>query len=360
MLSAVAIICVLGLLIAFHELGHFLVAKLVGVGVQTFCLGFGPKLFRVKWGQTDFSLAAIPLGGYVRLVGESNEDDELPPGFTPRQSYMKRPPWHRMAIVLAGPIFNFVLAVLLYWLLFWSQGVYELKAVVGKVTPDMPAQAAGIEPGDRILAIDDQPIEYWDDLAATVSASKGRALVLTLARGERTFSVTVTPQVMTVKNLFGEDVESAKIGVMASGETVAIPLGPGEAASQATDKSWQVISLTFQTFLKLLQRVVPFDAVGGPIMIAQLVSEQAKEGLGNLVALTAFISINLGVVNLLPIPVMDGGLLVFYCVELILGRPVNRRIQEITTRIGLALIITLMFLAIFNDLQRLFKWPSLL
>ena len=351
MLSVIAVVLVLGVLIFFHELGHFLVARLLGIGVRTFSLGFGPKLASFRPGVTEYRLSAIPLGGYVQLAGEQ-PGEETPAGFTDRQHFSLRPSWQKMCVVAAGPVFNLLLAWLIYWGLFWGHGLTELAPIIGKVEDGSPAMATGIRPGDRVLAINGKEIHYWTDLAETIRESAG-ALTVDLVRGPEQIQLQVTPRLSVRKNIFGEDIETPLIGVAASDATIRVELGGLAAAREGLIQTWTVTRLTVEGILKLIERIIPVETVGGPIMIAQMVSEQARAGLSHVLALTAVISINLGLINLLPIPVLDGGHILFFTLETILRRPLNQRVQEITTRMGLAVLILLMALALYNDITRL-------
>ncbi|TVM16219.1 RIP metalloprotease RseP [Oceanidesulfovibrio indonesiensis] len=354
MQSVAAFIIVLGVLIAFHELGHFLVAKVMGMGVKTYSLGFGPKIFGKRYGRTEYRLSWIPLGGYVSLVGE-REDEQLEEGFTANEHFNRRPAWQRTLVVLAGPVFNVVLAWLLFWGLFWAQGIYEPLPVIGDVRAESPAAEAGIVAGDRFLSINGRSIETWSDLSDVIAASGGDEISITLERDGQTLNKTIKPELMTRPNLFGEDEESYLIGIVGSGDYRVEPLGGGAAAVESIRRTWEIVALTVQGFIKLIERVIPLDTVGGPIMIAQLVSQQAEQGFGNLIALTALISVNLAIINLLPIPVLDGGHILFLVVEMIRRKPVSPRVQELTFKIGFALLITLMVLATYNDILRIFN-----
>ncbi len=352
--SAVAIILVLGLLIFFHELGHFIVARLLGIGVSVFSLGFGPRLWGFARGKTEYRLSAVPLGGYVSLVGEA-EGEDLPEGFSPGESFAARPPLQRILVVAAGPVFNFLLAWFIYWGLFWAHGQIEVIPEVGEIADNSPAQEAGIQPGDRITRINGQEVLYWDSLVEIIRDSSRDTLHLTIRRDAQQLELDVRPEMATRKNIFGEEIKSPQLGIVASGQTVSIQLGPLGAAYQGALQTWELLSLTVQGIVKLIERIIPLNTIGGPIMIAQLVSQQTSEGLVNLLALTALISINLGLINLLPIPVLDGGHIVFYTAELITGRPLNERMRLTATRIGIALLLALMALAVFNDLLRIFR-----
>lgn len=357
MQGTIAVILVLGALIFFHELGHFLVARLLGIGVKTFSLGFGPKLFGFTRGRTEYKLSTVPLGGYVSLVGEGGEED-LPEEFTEAESFALRPPLHRMLVVAAGPVFNFVLAWFILWGLFFAQGKMDLKPVVGLVQEGSAAQAAGILPDDSITAIDGEKVIFWREMTARIQESGGRTLTMTVERGDELLDIRVTPRLAERKNIFGETVATPMVGIGSRGDVVTMPLGFGESLVEGAVQTWNYIDLTLQALVKIVVRTVPLDTVGGPIMIAQMVSKGAQEGLASVLFLTAIISVNLGLINLFPIPVLDGGHILFCTLEMILRRPVSERVQVATTRMGILFLVLLMGLAIFNDLYRIFAPPA--
>lgn len=371
--TILAVTIVLGGLIFFHELGHFAVARALGMGVSTFSLGFGPKILTRKIGKTEYALSLVPLGGYVALVGESDEAD-IPEGFTPAESFALRPAWQRLLVVAAGPTANILLAWLLCWALAFGWGVPVLQPVVGAVNAESPAARAGLAPGDRILSIDGAPMESWEAMSAAIAASDGRPLRLEVLRpappeagsagphpardaagAGHIITLELTAERATRTTIFGEKESAWLIGVRAGNSVSAEPQGFWRAALAGVGQTWNMVSLTWQSFVKLAQRVVPLDQVGGPIMIAQMVGEQAHQGLSGLLALTALISVNLGILNLLPVPVLDGGQIVFCLIEILFRRPVPPKAQEIATRVGLFLLIALMVLATFNDIWRIFK-----
>ncbi|MCD7984026.1 MAG: RIP metalloprotease RseP [Desulfovibrio sp.] len=374
--TIIAVIIVLGGLIFFHELGHFAVARALGMGVSTFSLGFGPKILKYKRGKTEYALSLVPLGGYVALVGESDEAD-IPEGFSKEESFALRPAWQRLLVVAAGPTANIVLAWLLCWGLAFGWGTPVLLPQVGAVTENSPAARAGLRPGDRILSVDGQTVESWEAMSDAIARSDGRPMRLEVERvgpgaavqpppdadGRRGQDLTandrlaleLTAERATRKTIFGENETAWLIGVRAAGSVATHPESFWNAASAGADQTWRMVSLTWQSFVKLAERVVPLDQVGGPIMIAQMVGEQAHQGLAGLLALTALISVNLGILNLLPIPILDGGQVVFCLLEILFRRPVNRKVQEYAMRVGLALLIGLMLLATFNDVWRLLK-----
>ncbi|GFM37179.1 RIP metalloprotease RseP [Desulfovibrio psychrotolerans] len=350
--TAIAIVLVLGGLIFFHELGHFSVARLLGIGVRAFSLGFGPVLYKFRRGKTEYRLSAIPLGGYVSLAGENDEND-LTGGFTEKESFIKRPTWHRMLVIVAGPLANLLLAFLIYWGLFWSAGQMHIAPEIGNVRDGSPAAQVGIAEGDTITDIAGARIEYWNDVADTIGKSGGTEISITVLREGQPITFQVVPEKLLRKNIFGEDEESYLIGIAASGKTFTQPLDGVSAAQAGLEHTWEMIVITGKGFAKIIQRVIPMDNVGGPIMIAQMVSQQTEYGVAAVLALAALISVNLGLLNLLPIPVLDGGHLVMLTFETIFRRPVPTRVMDIATRVGILLLITLMVWATFNDVRRL-------
>ncbi|MDR2573446.1 MAG: RIP metalloprotease RseP [Desulfovibrio sp.] len=363
MTTVLAVIIVLGGLIFFHELGHFVVARGFGMGVSVFSLGFGPKILKFKGGKTEYALSLVPLGGYVSLVGEDGDNEEIPEGFTPEESFSLRPAWQRLLVAASGPLANMLLAWLLCWALAFGWGAAAMLPEVGAVNEKSPAEAAGLKAGDRIVSVNGGSVESWDALAEAINGSGGSPLLLEIARPASpgagtdftTLNVVVQPSQSVRKSIFGEEESAWLIGVRATGKAVVRPLDFRSAALEGANQAGRMISLTWRSFVKLAQRVVPLDQVGGPIMIMQLVSAQADEGLAGLLALTALISVNLGILNLLPIPVLDGGQIVFCLWETIFRRPLGKKVQGCAVRVGLALLVCLMLLATFNDIWRLVK-----
>jgi len=354
MTSVVAIVLVLGILIFFHELGHFAVAKSLGIGVRTFALGFGKKVLGFSYGETEYRVCLVPLGGYVQLMGES-PGEELQRDEEARKSFSQRPPWQRMLVVGAGPVFNFILALVIYAGVFLIAGQQMLAPTIGAVQEKTPAARAGLQSGDRILSIQGEAIDYWHQLAEYIQGSAGERIVLRVERGDTIRTYNVTPRMVEAENIFGEKVEVARIGIEVAGDTVYRDLGPLEAIGAGAMQTWQVVKLTFLGLVKIIQQAVPLKSLGGPILIAQLVGKQAQQGFVDVLNLTALISVNLGILNLLPIPVLDGGHLLFFGLEAARGKPVDPKWREMAMRVGLSLLIALMILVIYNDLFRLFN-----
>lgn len=351
--SLVAFVVVLGVLIFFHELGHFLVARLFGVGVETFSLGFGPKVYKKKIGMTDYCLSMIPLGGYVKMVGEdpdakiSAKDMSL--SFTHKKLYQKS------LIVAAGPVFNFLLAILIFYVLFQVSGSYYVKAVVGTVADDSPALSAGIKPGDQIVGIDGTGVQSWDDMVALIGKAKGTPLELFIKRGDENLSITVVPTMSTSTNIFGETIEKPMIGISASGDMVHERLNPIQAMGTALVRTWDIIRLTVLSVGKIFSGSVSPNTLGGPIMIAQIAGQQAQAGIANLAFFIAMLSINLGIINLFPVPVLDGGHLFFFGVEALTGKPASDGLREKANQFGIVLLLALMVFVFYNDILRLFN-----
>jgi len=350
--SIVAFIIVLGVLVFFHEIGHFLVARLCGVGVEVFSLGFGPRLVGKTVGRTDYRISAIPLGGFVKMVGEEPDADidptDIPLSFTHKAVYK------RILIVAAGPLFNLILALLIFFGIFLVSGAYVLEPVVGSVSGGTPAQVSGLREGDRITAIDGESIATWDEMAAAIMKSRGKALSVSFKRGDTIRTVIVTPQTTAMKNFFGEETERYIIGITSAGVAHQRDLTVGQAVVESFVKTYEITHLTVLSIVKLIQGVVSTKTLGGPIMIAQMAGEQAREGATNLVFFIALLSINLGILNFLPIPVLDGGHLVFFLIEAVMGRPVNRRVREVAQQAGIFVLLLLMIFVFYNDLSRIF------
>ena len=355
MTSAIAIVLVLGGLIFFHELGHFLAARIMGIGVRAFSLGFGPALFKFRGGKTEYRLSAVPLGGYVSLAGENPkvQTPEENSGFERRELFFNRPAWQRMLVVAAGPFSNFLLAWLIYLCIALTVGNSIPLSVVGKVLDDTPAMEAGLQAGDRIIRLNDQPIDTWIQLQDFMAANGGDTVSVTVRRGELTQEVDVTPKLMQRTGLDGKDQSAYLLGISPSMDAVVWqPVSLAEAVPEATDQTVQNTGLIVKNIAWIVQGRVSAKEIGGPILIAQAIGQQARAGFADVLFLAAFISLNLGLINILPIPVLDGGHLLFFGIEIVFRRPVSERWQAFGTKIGLALLLTLMLFATYNDILR--------
>lgn len=351
MVTALATIIVLGVLVFVHELGHFLMAKLFGVRVDAFSLGFPPKLLHKQIGDTDYRLSVIPLGGYVKLFGE-NPNDEVPPELEP-VSFSHQALWRRFLIVMAGPAFNLLFAVVALFLVFTFSGIPYLTTTVGGVKEGSPAARAGLEKGDQILTVAGQKVDRWEDLSRKIRDIGEHPLTLSVKRGDRVFPVQLTPESMETTDIFGAKVSAVIIGIT-SGEQVATEhVGPIQALEQGVFYTGRLTWLTVESLYKLAARQVPLKSIGGPILIAQVAGRQAEMGVSYLIQFMAALSVNLFLLNLLPIPVLDGGHLFFFALEAIRGKPVAVQHREMAQGLGLMFILALMILVFYQDILRL-------
>ena len=349
--SIAAAVIGLGLLIVFHEFGHFLFAKLSGVGVLTFSVGFGPKIWVKKVGETEYALSAFPLGGYVKMVGEDPDEQVSPQDV--EKSFAHKGLIKRIAIVVAGPGFNLLLAVLLLMGVFTFYGVPVMSTQVSGVEKDSPAELAGIQKGDRIVAIDGVPVNEWEQLSNRIKGSGGKPLQVQVRRGAETVDIRVQPKQKEGRTIFGERKDDWIIGI---GSQVSIEKGnPGLAVVRAFYQTYDYSKLTLLAFYKMILGDVSPRNIGGPILIAQMAGQQAQEGLGSFLAFLAVLSINLGVLNLLPVPVLDGGHLLFFLVEAVIRKPVSVRYREMAQQVGICLLALLMVYAFYNDIVRFFE-----
>lgn len=349
-------ILVVSALIAFHEFGHYLAARLCGVTVEAFSIGFGRELF----GWTDrlgtrWRVAALPLGGYVKMLGDAD-----PTGSTRDEAAAARPDsfdaqsvGRRAFIVAAGPAANFLLAILIFAGVFLLFGRPSTQPVVGSVVPGSAAEAAGFRPGDVILAIDGRRVERFEDLANHVSLRPGTPLAVSARRDGAEVTLVVTPEAVTLEDAPGGPQRIGRIGIGSAGLGERESVGPARALAAATMETWRIAESTVIALGQIIAGGRSVEELGGPIRIAQVSSDAAALGVAALFTIAAILSVNLGLLNLFPIPMLDGGHLVFYAFEAVRGRPLGARAQEYGLRIGFALVIALMVFATFNDLRQL-------
>ena len=444
MTSLVSFVIVIGILILIHELGHFIVARWTGVGVERFSIGFGPVLLRWRGKETEYCLSAIPMGGYVKMMGEENPLEGSGSDIVdPAKSFALKPLWARGLIVFAGPGMNFVLAAAIFAGVFVFIGRPVLPATLGRIQPVGPAAQAGLRTGDRVTAAEGRPIAHWEDLLRVVQEANGETIQLVVRRGDEERKVALTPARIKVRDIFGDERETwdfgarpyvpAKIGevlpsypaaqaglksgdavvaldgtpvgswddlaeeirkrpgrpvrltVERGGQTLTVAVIPqatkergptGEeidvgrvgispipavayvrsnplvAAAEGVARTVEMTALTAVGLWKLVTRQLPISTIGGPIQIAVSAGEQAKQGMTSLAFFTAVISVNLALLNLLPVPMLDGGHLLFFAIEAVLGRPLALRKRERAQQVGFLLLLLLMVLAVYNDLVK--------
>ena len=355
---------VLTLVVFFHELGHFLVARRCGVRVLVFSIGFGPELFGFNDRHgTRWKVAAIPLGGYVKFFGDENAASVPDPvalaAMTEderRHSFVHQPVARRAAIVVAGPLANFILAVAIFAILFMVFGKPSTSPRVDAVQPGSAAEAAGFKPGDLVLAINGRPIESFPDMQQIVSTSAGETLDFEVDRGGLKVALKATPTLRESKDRFGNVHRIGVLGITRSPspeDTHFQPVGPVKALELGVQRTWFVVERTLSYIGGVISGREAADQLGGPIRIAQVSGQVATEGLPSLFSLAAVLSVSIGLLNLFPVPLLDGGHLLFYGIEAARGRPLSERAQEVGFRIGLAIVVMLMIFATYNDLLHL-------
>jgi regulator of sigma E protease len=350
LITIISFIILLSVLIFVHELGHFLAARIAGVGVLKFSLGFGPKIIGKKIGETEYVLSLIPLGGFVKLLGESGTEELLPED--EKRSFFKQAKWKRMMIILAGPCFNFLLAIVIFTIVFIS-GVPKLTAYVGEMPKESSALAAGMVSGDKILTLDGHKIVFWEEIKPVIVAGKGKEIEVVVERGTENKHLLVKPRLSKSKNIFGEEESTYLIGISPAGNIIIERKNPWDAIVDSVGKTWEISKLTIISVVKMLEGVISPRTLGGPIFIAQVAGAQVKEGIIPFILFMAILSINLGVINLFPIPVLDGGHIFFYLIEIVTRREISVKIKEISQQIGFVILLMLMLFVIFIDIERL-------
>uniref|UniRef100_UPI003BAB39B4 RIP metalloprotease RseP n=1 Tax=Stappia sp. TaxID=1870903 RepID=UPI003BAB39B4 len=355
---------VLTIVVFFHELGHFLVARWCGVRVTAFSVGFGPELFgRNDRHGTRWKLSAIPLGGYVKFAGDENEasvpDNEALAAMSEEEragAFQAKSVARRAAIVAAGPIANFILAIVIFSVLFGTLGRSDISARVDAVKPDSAAAEAGLAPGDLVVGIDGEPIQTFTDLQRIISFHAGQTLSMEVDRGGERVTLDVTPRREEITDRFGNVQSVGLLGVSRSAsadDVITRHFGPVEAVGEGVKETWFVVTRTAGYLSRVVTGRESADQLGGPIRVAQISGQVATLGIAALINLTAVLSISIGLLNLLPIPMLDGGHLLFYAAEALRGKPLSERVQEYGFRVGIAIVLFLMVFATWNDMVRL-------
>lgn len=356
---------VIGILVFVHEFGHYGMARLFGIKVEAFSIGFGREIF----GWTDkrgtrWRLGWLPLGGYAKFAGDMNAASqpdpalmELPP--EERQAYFQfKPLWQRALVVAAGPLINFLFAILLFAGFFMAYGHQFTPPVVGRVMPGTPAAAAGIAPGDRFTSIDGTKVERFEDVMRIVSISTGQPMEIGLERDGKAITRIATPKLVQETDRFGNSYRRGVLGIL-NGAPAYEKLSPPQAIVVAARETGATVRVMIETMAQVITGRRPVDELGGPIKIAQYSGQTASLGLPALIGFVALISINLGFINLLPIPMLDGGHLFLYALEAVRRRPLNPKVQEWAFVSGFALIMSLMLFLTWNDLGSVGLWDKL-
>ncbi|MDX8460112.1 RIP metalloprotease RseP [Mesorhizobium humile] len=360
--TLVPFLFVLTVVVFVHEMGHYLVGRWCGIGVKAFSIGFGPEIFGFYDRRgTRWKLCAIPLGGYVKFVGDMNATSSQPSteeleSLTEAErevAFHTQPIWKRAATVVAGPLFNFLLTIAVFTVLFSLYGRPVLEPTVAEVTKGSPAEKAGILPGDRFVKVDGSKVETFADVQRLVSGRAGDAITFTMLRDGKEIDVTATPEPMEQQDALGNKIKVAVIGVVNNaelGQPRLISYTPAGAVVAAVEETGHVIERTGQFLQRFALGREDKCQLGGPIKIAKMSGQAAKLGFEWLVQLVAFLSVGIGFLNLLPIPPLDGGHLLFYGVEAVIRRPVSERMMEMAYRTGLFLVLGFMGFVFWNDL----------
>ncbi|MFD9897200.1 RIP metalloprotease RseP [Mesorhizobium sp. NPDC059025] len=360
--TLVPFLFVLTVVVFVHEMGHYLVGRWCGIGVRAFSIGFGPELigFNDRRG-TRWKLCAIPLGGYVKFVGDMNATSSQPgeeeldklSDSERRIAFHTQPVWKRAATVFAGPLFNFLLTIAVFAVLFMTFGRSVLEPAVAEVRPSSPAAEAGILPGDRFVSVDGAKVESFADVQRLVSGRAGDAITFVMLRDGKDVSVVATPQLSEQEDALGNKVKIAVIGVTTNkevGQPRHITYSPGGAVVAAVEATGQIIERTGLFMKRFVVGREDKCQLGGPVKIAGMAGQAAKLGFEWLVQLAALLSVGIGILNLLPIPPLDGGHLLFYGIEAVIRRPVSERMMEAVYRTGMILVLGFMGFVFWNDL----------
>ncbi|WP_428670279.1 RIP metalloprotease RseP [Roseibium sp.] len=367
--TIVPFIFVLTIVVFFHELGHFAVARWCNIKVEAFSVGLGRELFgRTDKQGTRWKVCLVPLGGYVKFAGDSNaasmpnheriaqmSDEER------KTAFIAKPVWQRAAVVAAGPIANFILAIVIFASMFVFLGKQGLMPVVEEVLPGRAAERGGIQAGDVVLEIDGHRIQTFGELRQIVLMNPNTPLVFEVDRDGKPVSLTVTPDAREKEVFLGERQIAGDIGLRGSNDPknlVNIKFGPGEAVAEGVRETYRIIDGTVSYLWGIITQRQSADQLGGPIRVAQISGQVADHGLLPLISLAAILSVSIGLINLAPIPILDGGHLVFFALEALRGKPLSDRIQDVGFRIGLGLILMLMVFVTWQDIMRLVTTAS--
>ena len=349
-MGLITFLIVLSILVFVHELGHFAVARLIGVKVYVFSIGFGKKLITKHYKGTDWTFSLIPLGGYVKMKGQEDINPNLVNNDP--DSYNTKTPFQRTLILLAGPAANFILAFFVY-IMIGLLGNNHISATIGKVIENSPAQKAGLIANDKILKINDKDIKTWDDLSGIIKESQG-ALKFYINRDGKVKSFIIRPKLSDSQNMFKEKIKKKMIGIAPAAKIITIYYSPIESIGFAYDKTIEASKMIFLGIQKLIQGIVPTSEIGGVIAIGTVISDASQSSFVALLTIMALISVNLGVLNLLPIPALDGGHIMFNLYEMITRQKPSERVLVVMTIAGWVILFALMGLGLYNDINRLF------
>jgi regulator of sigma E protease len=346
----------LTVLVFVHEYGHYIVARWCGVRVEVFSVGFGPELFgRTDSHGTRWKVSAIPLGGYVKMFGQGTNllEGEAGKALTEADrevAFDYKSVWRRMAIVAAGPVANYLFAAMIFAMVFAVHGKDIAAPIIGDVQPGSAASQAGLQPGDRVVALNGTAISDFDEIREFIQLNLDQEIAITFDRGGSVQTVTAKPTIAVDKDALGNELRMGRLGIVAAGKAERVDLGLGDAIVQGAKRTFEISGAMLKGVWQMITGVRPADELGGVIRIGYLSGEIAQIGMWSLITFAAMLSVNLGLVNLFPIPMLDGGHLTYYAIEAARGKPLGERTQEWGLRIGVAFVLGLMLFATWNDL----------
>ncbi|MFH1691380.1 MAG: RIP metalloprotease RseP [Candidatus Omnitrophota bacterium] len=347
-------ILILSILIFVHELGHFIAAKRLGIRVEKFSLGFGPKLISKKIGDTEYLLCIIPFGGYIKMAGDSMEECQ-----GASDEFFSRSPGQRARVIFAGPFFNYVLAFLCLWMVFFL-GYPKLTTTVGELISGMPAQVAGFKIGDKIIEVDGTSVEFWDDLARKIREKKGQTLSLKVERGKEEFDLELTPQMKEVETILGKKQEVGLIGIKPSDEVIKVRYGFWLALIKAAQNLFEMTKMTLTAIFYIVIGTMSFkESVTGPLGIFFITSNAVKMGFSAVLHVIGILSMSLAVFNLLPLPILDGGHIFLAGLEKIRKKRLSFKLENAINNVGMSFLIILAVFIFFNDFIRYGYWDKI-
>lgn len=349
LISIIAVIIVFSVLILSHEFGHFLMAKKMAVKVEVFSVGFGPNIWSIKKGGTAYTISAIPVGGYVKMAGEEPGEERTGADW----EFYSKPIYKRFSIVVAGTAFNYILGFLLFSTVFMI-GAPVLSSRIGRILEGYPAEKAGLKENDKIIKIDGKKVEYWEEVLDIIHKKKKSDITLVIDRNGEILTFTVKGKSELQKDIFGKSVRVTLIGIAPSDEVNFVKYGFFKSIERGTRTTWNITTLTYRAIWGMLTGALSVKEASGPIGIFVFTGRAARMGLVPLLNISALISVSLAIINLLPLPPLDGGHILFLAIEKLKGRPLDRKVQEIVQQTGWILLITLLLIVSWNDILRFF------
>lgn len=346
MLSLISFLIVLSILVLVHEFGHFIVARRLGVRVERFSFGFGPKIFSIKRGETEYLISAIPLGGYVKMAG-----DEPGEGLVgDKWEFLSRTISERFRIIFAGPLLNYVLAFLIFSVIFMF-GSPTLTTEVGALLKGYPAESQGLAVGDKIVSIDGKPVKYWEEMTGIIHKHTFGAMRLSVERAGRISDIEIKPMVRETKDIFGNKTRIALVGIAPSQRIESVRYGPIQSLYMGFKKLMQLTYVTYKALWSIVVgRLSLKESMTGPIGIFVITGQAAKMGLVYILHLMGILSASLAIFNILPLPVLDGGHIIFLAIEKLRGRPLSIKTQERVTNLGIAFLVLLTVFIFYSDI----------